>query len=145
MDLADIMSQIPYCRHLGIEVTAAEDGHAEGRLALDDHHSSVPGSDVAHGAVVHGLADTIAGAAVISLHHRPTPTVDIRFDHLAPARGDLHAEADVRKDGDTVAVADVTVTHDDALVATARGTFKTAGDASGSAWDVSDHLADEVE
>ena len=137
MDLATLMSQMPYARHLGIEVTAAEDGHAEGRLSFDDHHSSVPGGDVAHGAVVHGLADTVAGAAVISLHHRPTPTVDIRFDHLAPARGNLHAEADVRKDGDTVAVADVTVTHDDTLVAIAKGTFKTAGDADGSAWSAS--------
>lgn len=145
MDLAELMSQMPYCRHLGIEVTAADDGHAEGRLPFDDHHSSIPGGDVAHGAVVHGLADTIAGAAVISLHHRPTPTVDIRFDHLAPARGDLHAEADVRKDGDTVAVADVRVTHDDDLVATARGTFKTAGDADGSAWDASQALADDLD
>jgi uncharacterized protein (TIGR00369 family) len=145
MELADIMSELPYCRHLGIEVTHAADGHAEGHLAFDDHHSSVPGGKVAHGAVVHGLADTIAGAAVISLHHRPTPTIDIRFDHLAPARGDLHADADVRKDGDTVAVADVTVTHDDTLVATARGTFKTAGDADGSAWADSANLADDVE
>jgi uncharacterized protein (TIGR00369 family) len=145
MDLADIMSQMPYCRHLGIEVTDAADGHAEGRLAFDDHHSSVPGGDVAHGAVVHGLADTIAGAAVISLHHQPTPTIDIRFDHLAPARGDLHAEADVRKDGDTVAVADVKITHDDTLVATARGTFKTDGDATGSAWSDSGRLTDNTD
>lgn len=140
MDLADIMSQMPYCRHLGIEVTHAADGHAEGRLPLDDHHSSVPGGNVAHGAVVHGLADTIAGAAVISLHHRPTPTIDIRFDHLAPARGDLHAEGHVRKDGDAVAVADVKVTHHDTLVATARGTFKTAGDTDDSAWSASNRL-----
>ena len=94
---------------------------------------------------MHGLADTVAGAAVISLHHRPTPTVDIRFDHLAPARGNLHAEADVRKDGDTVAVADVTVTHDDTLVAIAKGTFKTAGDADGSAWSASQRLGEELD
>lgn len=144
MDLADIMTQMPYCRHLGIEVQEAADGHAEGTLTMDDHHSSIPGGGVAHGAVVHGLADTIAGAAVISLHHRPTPTIDIRFDHLAPARGDLDAVADVRKDGSAVAVADVKVKHDGTLVATARGTFKTAGDTDGSAWggrdDIEDHL-----
>lgn len=145
MDLADVMTEMPYCQHLGIEVTAAADGHAEGRLELEDHHSSVPGASVAHGAVVHGLADTVAGAAVISLHYRPTPTIDIRFDHLSPARGDLHAEADVRKDGDTVAVADVRVTHEDALVATARGTFKTTGDTDGSAWANNEHLADDGE
>jgi len=145
MELAALMSEMPYCRHLGIEVLEADAGHAEGRLEFDDHHSSIPGGDVAHGAVVHGLADTIAGAAVISLHHRPTPTVDIRFDHLAPARGDLHAAADVRKDGDSVAVADVRVTHDDDLVATARGTFKTAGDADGSAWGASQALADDLD
>jgi uncharacterized protein (TIGR00369 family) len=145
MDLAEIMSQMPFCRHLGIELTAAANGHAEGHLEFDDHHSSVPGGDVAHGAVVHGLADTVAGAAVISLHHKPTPTIDIRFDHLAPARGDLHAAADVRKDGDTVAVADVEITHESTLVATARGTFKTAGDADGSAWSASQHLADDVD
>jgi len=145
MELAEIMSQMPYSRHLGIELTEAADGHAEGRLEFEDHHSSVPGGGVAHGSVVHGLADTVAGAAVISLHYKPTPTVDIRFDHLAPARGDLHAVADVRKDGDTVAVADVEITHEDTLVATARGTFKTAGDADGSAWSDSQDLAADID
>jgi uncharacterized protein (TIGR00369 family) len=145
MDLAEIMSQMPYSRHLGIELVEAADGHAEARLEFEDHHLSVPGGDVAHGSVVHGLADTVAGAAVISLHYKPTPTIDIRFDHLAPARGNLHAVADVRKDGDTVAVANVEITHDDTLVATARGTFKTGGDADGSAWSDSQQLADDID
>jgi uncharacterized protein (TIGR00369 family) len=140
MSLASFLTEMPYARHLGIEVTDAADGHAEGRLPLSDEHSSVPGGGVAHGGVAYSLADTIGGAAVISLHWAPTPTIDMRMDYLAPATDDLVAEAEVIRNGDSVAVATVSVrdatgTH----VADARGVFKTGQPDGGSAWD-GDHL-----
>ena len=135
MDIETVFDGMPFTELLGIEVTAAADGHAEGTLELTEDHSSVPGRTVAHGGVAYALADTVGGAAVISLHQRATPTVDMRIDYLAPATEDLVAEADVVRNGSGVAVAEVTVrdvtgTH----VADARGVYKTGGGAEENTW-----------
>lgn len=135
MTVDAIFDAMPYAKHLGIELEAAEDGIARGRLELGEEHSSVPGKIVAHGGVVHSFADHVAGAAVISLNHTPTPTIDIRIDHLAPATEDLVAEAEVVRDGANVATVDCEVRDvTDTRVATARGVYKTAGGDGGSAW-----------
>ncbi|SDM05527.1 uncharacterized domain 1-containing protein [Halogranum gelatinilyticum] len=135
MTLEELLTRMPFAEHLDIEVTEADDGYAKGTLSLDDHHSSVPGRSIAHGGVAYALADTVGGAAVISLHYTATPTIDMRIDYLAPARTDLVAEAEVVRDGGSVAVADVTVRDADGRdVATARGTFKTSGAAEETAW-----------
>lgn len=135
MTVNAIFDAMPYAKHLGIEMEAAEDGFARGRLELTQEHSSVPGKVVAHGGVVHSFADHVAGAAVISLNFTPTPTIDIRIDHLAPATEDLVAEAEVVKNGSDIATVDCEVTDvTGTRVATARGVFKTAGGNGGSAW-----------
>lgn len=135
MSLADLLSAMPYAEHLGIEVTAAEDGYAEGRLSLADEHSSVPGRRIGHGGVAYSLADTVGGAAVMSLHFAATPTVDMRMDYLAPVTDDLRAEAEVVRDGGSVSVADVTITDTSGTrVAEARGVFKTDGADGDSPW-----------
>lgn len=95
----------------------------------------MPGREIAHGGVTYALADTVGGAAVISLHHKPTPTVDMRIDYLAPATTDLRAEAEVVRDGRSVSTADVRVEGADGThVADARGTFKTGGGEDGGPW-----------
>jgi uncharacterized protein (TIGR00369 family) len=135
VSLESLMSAMPFARLLDIEVDHAEDGLARASLALSEKHSSIPGRTIAHGGVVHALADTAGGAAVISLHEEPTPTVDIRFDHLAPARNDLVAEAEVVRDGSSVAVTRITVDDDEGTrVAVARGVYKTGGGAAVDAW-----------
>jgi uncharacterized protein (TIGR00369 family) len=136
--VADLMNQLPFVRHMEIEVVEAEDGHAVAELPLSREHTSVPDEPVAHGGVPYALADTTGGAAVISLHHRPTPTVDMRMDYHAPATDDLRAEAEVVRDGGSVARADVRIEDvEGTLVATARGAFKTGGGDSGGPWGVS--------
>lgn len=139
MDVAELFEFMPFARHVGIEVTAAEDGYAEARLPLESHHSSTPETLVAHGGVTYALADTAGGAAVISVYEMPTPTVDMRIDYLAPATTDLVAEAEVVRDGGSVAVAAVEV-HDDegTRVADARGVFKTGDPSDDSAWGSGD-------
>lgn len=129
-------SELPFVDRLGIEILEARDGTARGRLALHEWMSSNPGSAVAHGGVTYSLADTVAGAAVVSSNLAVTPTIDMRIDYLEPARTDLTATAEGVCDGDAVATADVDVRDTrGGLVATTRGTFKTGGgtDAS-SAW-----------
>lgn len=139
MDLESVFDEMPFANLLGIEVTTAEDGHAEGRLELAAEHSSVSWRVIAHGGVAYALADTVGGAAVISLHHRATPTVDMRIDYLAPATTDLVASADVVRNGNGVAVVDVTVSDVDGThVADARGVYKTGGGGGESTWHVDD-------
>jgi hypothetical protein len=85
--------------------------------------------------VAYSLADTVGGAAVISLHYEATPTVDMRMDYLAPVTDDLVAEAEVVRDGGSVSTADVTVRDvSGTRVAEARGVFKTGGNDGGSPW-----------
>ncbi|GAA0211927.1 PaaI family thioesterase [Halobaculum roseum] len=137
MSVADLLNGMPFADHMGIDVVEAADGRAVVELPMHEDLSSVPGRKIAHGGVTYALADTAAGAAVISLHHKPTPTVDMRMDYLAPATTDLRAEATVVRDGGSVATAEVRIedvngTH----VADARGTFKTGGGGDGGAWGV---------
>ncbi|MFC6787336.1 PaaI family thioesterase [Halobaculum halobium] len=137
MTVADLLNGMPFADHLGMEVVEAAEGRAVVELPMHEDLSSVPGRQIAHGGVTYALADTAAGAAVISLHHKPTPTVDMRMDYLAPATTDLRAEATVVRDGGSVATAEVRIEDVDGThVADARGTFKTGGGGDGGAWGV---------
>jgi len=136
MDLTDLFNGMPFNDHIGLQLLEAEDGHAVGELTLDDEHSSNTETMVAHGGVTYALADTVAGAAAVSSNYAVTPTVNMRIDYLAPATGGtLRAEADLLRDGDSLATAEVDVTDGDGtVVATARGTYKTGGGRGASAW-----------
>ena len=136
MELTDLFNQMPYAKLLGIEVTEAEDGHAEGVLPFDDDLRSNPHGEVAHGGATYGLADTIGGAAVISLTQDVSPTIDMRIDYLAPAKTDLHASAEVIRHGSSVAMARVEIEDADGTrVATAQGTYKTGGQGGENPWE----------
>ena len=136
MDLSELFAGMPFNDHLGVELLEAEDGRATGRLELSPEHSSSPDRMIAHGGVTYALADTIAGAAVVSANYAVTPTIDMRIDYLAPATGGtLHAEAEVVRNGNSVATVEVVVTDDDGEeVATARGTYKSGGGRGDSPW-----------
>ena len=135
MSVESVLNHVPFVEHLGIEITEAEDGHAEADLELKPEHSSNPGGMIAHGGVTYALADTVGGAAVISESASVSPTIDMRIDYLAPATEDLHAVADLRRIGGAVAVVDVEVYDaSDRHVATARGVYKVAGQGEGTPW-----------
>jgi uncharacterized protein (TIGR00369 family) len=135
MDVKEIFSYMPFTNLVGIDLTTVEEGYAEGTVEMREELASVPGGGVAHGGVTYSLADTVGGAAVISLTHDVAPTVDMRMDYLAPATDDLYAEAEVLRKGGNVAVASVDVYDaDDHHVATARGVYKTGGDSEGTPW-----------
>jgi uncharacterized protein (TIGR00369 family) len=140
MDVEAMFEYMPFNQEVGIQITHAEDGHAEGRIDLEDRHSSSPLTRVAHGGVTYALADTVGGAAVISAVEDITPTIDMRIDYLAPGTGDVMlGEADCTRVGESVATVDVVITDGDGQrLATARGTYKTGGDSSDSAWDAAE-------
>jgi uncharacterized protein (TIGR00369 family) len=135
-DPTELFERIPFAEDLGIELTRAADGHAEGRLELAERHTSNERTGVVHGGVTYSLADTVGGAAAYSAVGRSTPTVDMRIDYLAPATGEeLRAEAEALRVGNALATVDVTVTDGSgAPVAECRGVYKTGGGDGGGAW-----------
>lgn len=142
MALAEIFNETPFLQHLGIEVIEAEDGHAEARLPFGEELRSNNYGSVAHGGATYALADTVGGAAVISLAGDVTPTVDMRIDYLAPVTSDLSATAEVIRYGSSLAMVQVNV-YDEAgeRVATAQGTYKTGGQGESTPW-MAEHMGE---
>jgi uncharacterized protein (TIGR00369 family) len=126
MDIESFFEEIPFADLLGIEITAASGGHAEGHLTMRPELSWNADRELAHGGVSFALADTVGGAALVSLVERPVPTIDVRIDYLEAGTGTLYAAADVRRQGGSVGVADIAVTDEDGTaVADARGVYET--------------------
>lgn len=135
MDHAELFNEMPFVRSLGIEVTVATDGHAEGRLTVTEDHTSNPETGVVHGGATFTLADTVGDAAVVSLTGTLVPTIDMRIDYLAPVTGDVTAEADVIRDGGSLAVVEVELfDREETHVATAHGVYKIGGGSNESVW-----------
>ena len=126
MDIAEFFETMPFADLLGVDVTEAADGHAEGYLEMREELSWNPDRLMAHGGVTFTLADTVGGAALVSLVDQPVPTIDMRIDYLEAGTGDLYAEAETVRCGDQVGVVDVIVTDDEGTaLADARGVYKT--------------------
>ena len=126
MDIEEFFETMPFADLLGVEVTEADDGHAEGRIEMREELSWNAERQMAHGGVTFTLADTVGGAALVSLVDQPVPTIDMRIDYLSAGTGDLRAVADVVRLGGDIGVVDVDVfAEDDERVAQVRGVYKT--------------------
>ena len=125
MDVEAFFEEMPFADLLGIELTGIDEGHAEGRIEMREELSWDEHRTVAHSGVTFTLADTVGGAALVSLVEQPVPTVDMRIDYLESGTGDLTAEADVVRLGEDVGVVEVGVFTADTHVADARGVYKT--------------------
>jgi uncharacterized protein (TIGR00369 family) len=126
MDIEAFFEGMPFAQLLGVEMTEVDDGHAEGWIEMREELSWNQDRIMAHGGVTFTLADTVGGAALVSLVDQPVPTIDMRIDYLNAGTGDLHAEADVVRCGSDVGVVDVDVyAEDDTHLANARGVYKT--------------------
>jgi len=134
MGIDELFSRMPFASLLGIEVTHADDGVAVAHLTLTDDLTSNPARGVAHGGAAFALADTVGGAAVVSLIRKPAPTVDMRIDYLEPGTDDMAARAEVVRSGNTSAVVDITVAQGEGIegvdsegaeeIARVRGVYK---------------------
>lgn len=126
MDIEAFFEGMPFADLLGIEVTDAAEGHAEGHIEMREELSWNEEQVMAHGGVAFTLADTVGGAALVSLVDQPVPTIDMRIDYLSAGTGDLYAEADVVREGGTVGTVDVSVSDEDgSRIAEVRGVYKT--------------------
>jgi uncharacterized protein (TIGR00369 family) len=127
---AEFINAMPATDAFGMEITEAADGHARGRLPFQEAFCFDGGDEpVLHGAVTFALADNAGAAAVMSHFEAPEPafTIDLRIDYLDAATTDIRAEAEVRRFGSVVGVADVVVEDANGeAVALARGSYRSA-------------------
>lgn len=134
-DILAYFNNSPFRELVGFELLEARDGTARAVLPLEHKHSSSPVSLVAQGGVTFTLADSVGGAAAISLVHHPTPTIDFRIDYLRPGTRDLYGEAEVvRRGAETAHVAVSIRDADEAEVARGHGVYKTSGLAEDTPW-----------
>jgi phenylacetic acid degradation protein PaaD len=111
-------------RTLGIEVTAAVDGHATARMLVRE--DMVNGHGIVHGAFVFAVADTAFACACNSRGPvAVAAAVDVTF--VAPAHaGDLlEARAEERTRFGRSGIYDVTVRRGADVIAEFRGTSRT--------------------
>lgn len=126
--LHEEMLRPPFNRWLAPEVLGVDEAGKAVDLSLPfrpelGHHPSQP---FFHGGVIAAFADAAGHAAVAVFHGRPTPTITLSIDYLAPASGlTLTARGILRRLGRTLSRADVELRCESKLVALARGTFST--------------------
>jgi uncharacterized protein (TIGR00369 family) len=81
-------------------------------------------SDDWHGGVIAAMCDIAAHAAVAVRLGDFAPTIDLRVDYLAPARGDLVATGKLLRLGRSIGRSDVEITDSSGkLVAVGRAVF----------------------
>jgi uncharacterized protein (TIGR00369 family) len=126
MDVEAFFEDMPFADLVGVEVTTVEDGHAEGYVEMREALSWNADQLMAHGGVTFTLADTVGGAALVSIVDQPVPTIDMRIDYLEVGEGDLYAEGDVVRVGSDVGTVEVSITDEAGTeVADVRGVYKT--------------------
>lgn len=124
-DRARELFDIPFHRANGIEMVAVTEQGAHTRWPFDEALVGNPEVGAIHGGVVSALADLTGAAPFVGTLNRYTPTVDLRVDYLRHAgEMELHGYADVRRFGDTIGVADVTVESGGEQCAKGRGVYK---------------------
>ena len=82
------VNAIPHCTALSMELTDVSAGRASMTMPYDPRLVGDPQSGVIHGGAVSTLMDTCCGAAVMSHPEgrSATATIDLRIDHMRPAR-----------------------------------------------------------
>lgn len=137
MGVIEYFNEGPFRQLIGIEITKAEDGYAEGVLPVGQEHSSNNQQIIAQGGATFTLLDSVGGAAAVSLVDRPTPTIDFHIDYVSPATSKLHAVAEVVRDGSEMALIAVEARDDsETLIATGRGMYKTSNLSEDAPWEI---------
>lgn len=115
---------IPFRDHVGVEVLHAEAG--ESHAVMPARKELENGLAVAHGGAVATLVDIAMAFAAASAAAEPSfaLTVDMQVQFMRPGTGDLHAWAQVTRQGHlTFAEARVLDRHQE-MVAKATGLFR---------------------
>jgi uncharacterized protein (TIGR00369 family) len=127
---------IPFNKHLGVQITKADDGVVRLELPFRPEFIGDPARPALHGGVISTIIDACGGFAVwtrIDMEDRVS-TIDLRVDYLSPGAPErLIAEAKIVRVGNRVAVCDVRCFHpsdESRTVATGKAVYniKRKGD-----------------
>lgn len=102
----------PFANSIGLRLTAMEDGHAEGEIAITPSLFNPIGS--IHGGIYYTLADTVGGCAARTRGQIPT-TIEGKINHIRAATHKdkkLIAKGDVIHFGRKTIVSSVEITND---------------------------------
>ncbi len=111
---------------VGTEISSTEEGRAVVRLPVEDHHLNPSGT--AHGGAVYTLVDVSMAEAIktTSGEDESAVTIEIKINYLEPGKpGTLVCDAQIRKDGGRITIAEAEVTQEESgeVVALATGTY----------------------
>ncbi len=86
--LKEIVSAIPHCRELGLEIMSLEPGKASSRLEYQGRLVANPQTGVVHGGVISTLLDTVSGLGAMWAVRgtKPGATLDLRIEYLKTDR-----------------------------------------------------------
>ncbi|MBO6638753.1 MAG: PaaI family thioesterase [Roseitalea sp.] len=128
-DLKALIAQAEFHKFLKMDVLDLEaDGKLSIKLPFDESYTIFRKAGAYHGGIIASLVDVAGAMACSVVKGYPTPTANLRIDYLkSPARCDLYADAEARRVGRGIGVADVTIRDENGTVyALGRGTFNTA-------------------
>ena len=118
------MSQIPFARLLGFDLTKFEGGESEILYTAKPEHLNT--FDVTHGGACMTLLDiTMAAAARSVSPESGVVTIEMKTSFMRPSVGPLHARGRLMHRTATLAFVEASILDDkDQLCAHATGTFK---------------------
>ena len=125
-ELNKLLLSRPFHQWLGLSVLDVGEGYVDiAAKWRPEWIVNVEGQYI-HGGILAALVDLGADMSLYSFTKRGVPTIDLRVDYHAPARGDLKVAGRVVKYGKRVACAQAEVFDGDGkLVASGRGVFHT--------------------
>ena len=116
----------PFHQWLGLEVTDVGEGHVEITAQWRPEWIVNPEGNYIHGGILASLVDLGADWALFSHTGRGVPTIDLRVDYHAAARGNLRIVGTVLKAGRKISLAEAKVFDESGkLVASGRGVYQT--------------------
>lgn len=120
------MARAPYHAFLEPEPVSVDEAAGEVKIlfrAKPDFRRAYDSEDL-HGGVIAAMCDIAAHAAVAVRLGAMAPTIDLRVDYLAPARGDLVAKGRLLRLGRSIGRADVEISDANGkMVAAGRAVF----------------------
>jgi len=119
----------PFPAFLGIKIEELDFGHA--RLSLPIKDELTQGMGYIHGGAITSLCDTSVAAAIFTMldDDEQILTIELKINFLAPAAGDIYAQAKILHKGRKTAVGEVDVSDlSGALIAKALVTYYISKD-----------------
>lgn len=125
--LLQLLQRPRYHQFLNVSLEAAEEGYVKLKLPFREELLGDEADSYIHGGVLAALIDIAGDFALITLHGKGLPTVDLRVDYLRPARKeDLFATATVVKNGRSLGIADIVLENAAGQkIAVGRGLYST--------------------